>query len=109
MYIELFYFMLRLRMQHVILVLSNINAITPDLITGVNENICTFMRVRCSLYYISLGADAPQCICEALQKCFISPRTGTDLFTARPTDVEDENARRLRIVWFDNRRLKILY
>ena len=107
MHIELFYFMRCLRyiislFKIMILLLANINAITPELINGVDENICAFMRVRCSVYYISPGVDAPQCICEALQKCFFSPRTSTDLSTARPTNVEDENGR-------FNQRLKMAY
>ena len=37
--------------------------------------------------------DGLQCIDEALQKCFILPRTVIGLFPLRLTDVPDENAR----------------
>ena len=90
------------------LLLVNTDTLIPKLIIGVDKNIDTLGWVHRSLHYISQGVDAPQCICKALQKCFTFPRTVIDLWRARPTDVEDEDARRLRIVWFGNRRLKIL-
>ena len=51
------------------------------------------MGVRRSMQSISLAVDGLQCIDEALQKCFILPRTVIGLFPLRPTDVPDENAR----------------
>ena len=75
----------------------DINAHIPELVISVDENIYILRRVRRSLQYISLGVDAPQCICKALQKRFIFPRTVIDLNAACHADVHDENARRLRI------------
>ena len=86
----------------------DINAVTPELIIGFDENICTLVGVRRSMQSIFLAVDGFQCIDEALQKCFILPRTVIGLFRLCPADVPDENARGLGKVLF-NRWLKILY
>ena len=71
------------------------NAVIPELIIGFDENICTLMGECRSMQTIFVAFDGLQCVDEALQKCFIFPRTVIGLFPFRPADVPNENARGL--------------